>query len=72
MSTKPKITISTKMDVLMAQYPETLPVLFDNKIHCFGCLLAAFHNVGDAAREHNLDEDYLLSEFILAASARLA
>lgn len=51
------------MDVIMARVPEVIPVLFKNKMHCVGCLLAPFHDLADAAFEHGLDEDILIEEF---------
>ena len=60
MDSKDDITTNMTMDVLMARYSEVISILIVNKIHCVGCLLAPFHDVGDAAREHELDADELL------------
>ncbi|MGB7286577.1 MAG: DUF1858 domain-containing protein [Salaquimonas sp.] len=50
------------MDMLMAENPQVIAVLIKNKMHCVGCLLAPFHNITDAAFEHELDEDILLDQ----------
>jgi hybrid cluster-associated redox disulfide protein len=62
-----RLTMDMTMDVVMAEKPECIPVLLANKMHCVGCLLAPFHDIGDAAREHELDADHLLSELRNAA-----
>ncbi len=51
------------MDVVLAKWPEVIPVLLKNRMHCVGCLLAPFHDITDAAIEHGLDEDKLFEEF---------
>lgn len=54
------ISRHTTMDVVMAENPQTIPLLLKYKMHCVGCFLAPFHTVEDAAFEHDLDEDTLL------------
>ncbi|WP_322989976.1 DUF1858 domain-containing protein [Hoeflea sp.] len=54
------ITLDTPMDVVMNRYPQTIAVLLALKMHCVGCVLSSFHNVGDAAREHSRDAEALL------------
>lgn len=61
MSSKTGITRLILMDKLMQERPETVFILLQNKMHCVGCLLAPFHNIADAAIEHGMDEDVLIS-----------
>ncbi|MEP3277406.1 MAG: DUF1858 domain-containing protein [Stappiaceae bacterium] len=62
MAAKPDIDMGMTMDVIMARAPEVIPVLIKNNMQCVGCLLAPFHDVGDAAFEHGLNEDELLKQ----------
>ncbi|MFN0263966.1 DUF1858 domain-containing protein [Tepidamorphus sp. 3E244] len=56
------ISPSTKMDELLTGHPEVIAVMNRNRMLCVGCLLASFHDTGDAAREHGLDPDALFEE----------
>lgn len=51
----------TLMDEVMRAKPATISVLIRDKIHCVGCVLACFHSVDYAAREHGKDCDALLA-----------
>ena len=68
MASATQVTIGTTMDVVMAKRPEVIHVLIANRMHCVGCLLAPFHDVGDAAREHELDANELLKQLQQAAA----
>lgn len=57
-----RITTDTGMDELISRHPEVIPVLYRNGMLCVGCLLSSFHDISDAALEHDLDEQQLLRE----------
>jgi hybrid cluster-associated redox disulfide protein len=65
---KPKLSRDMTIDHVMANWPEVIPVLLRNKMHCVGCMLTHFHDVSDAAFEHDLDEDKLYQELIAVIS----
>jgi hybrid cluster-associated redox disulfide protein len=58
----------TTMDVLIRMYPSVIPVMHRHGLYCVGCLLAPFHDVRDAAVEHEVDEDILYRELVIAAN----
>lgn len=62
MRNKPELHAGMTMDDVMRIRPETIPVLLRNRMHCVGCLLAPFHDISDAAHEHDLDEAELIRQ----------
>lgn len=56
------------LEVLMAEWPDTIAVFLRHKMLCVGCLVNPFHTVLDACREYDLDVDIFYAE--LAASLR--
>ena len=58
----------TTMDVLIRMYPSVIPVIHRHGLYCVGCLLAPFHDVRDAAVEHDVDEEILYRELVIAAN----
>ena len=63
---KNSIERHTTMDTIMTNSPEVISILLQNKMHCVGCLLSPFHDLSDAAFEHELDEDELIRQLRLA------
>ncbi len=59
---KNNIERHTTMDTIMTNSPEVISILLQNKMHCVGCLLASFHDLADAAVEHELDENELIRQ----------
>ncbi|MEQ8399562.1 MAG: DUF1858 domain-containing protein [Roseitalea porphyridii] len=59
------------LDELMARWPETIGVFIDHRLLCIGCLIAPFHTVVDACREHGVDEDTLRADLHRAIEAQL-
>jgi len=57
-----EITGRTSMHTVMEKWPDTITLLLERKMHCVGCLLTRFHDVSDAAEEHDMDEDELLRD----------
>lgn len=55
------IRADTLMEEVMRVNPATISLLIHDRIHCVGCVLACFHSVDYAAREHNRDCDALLA-----------
>ena len=43
------------MDEIMRRWPSTVRVVLRHQMLCVGCLVASFHTVDDAVREHKLD-----------------
>jgi len=58
------------VDEVMRRRPQTIGVFLKHKMHCVGCPIACFHTVGDACREHCVDEAVFLAD--LSASAEKA
>lgn len=58
----PDINMNMTMDIIMSEKPEVIKILQRNNMHCIGCPLAPFHNVEDAAFEHGLKPDKLLTQ----------
>ncbi|RAZ90968.1 hypothetical protein DPM33_11825 [Mesorhizobium hawassense] len=59
---KRKLNDDTTMDDFMRATPAAIRVVLKHRMLCVGCPIASFHTVADAAREHDLDEDQLLSD----------
>lgn len=51
--------VDMSVDAIMRARPETVALFLRNHMHCVGCVLAPFHTIGYAAREHDLDADAL-------------
>lgn len=63
----PPFDRNVRLDVLIRSYPQTKSVLDAHGLFCFGCLLAPFHDIHDAAAEHEVDEDDLYHDLLAAA-----
>ena len=44
------------VDDVMTRWPATIRVFLDFRLGCVGCPIASFHSIGDACREHGIDE----------------
>ncbi len=53
---KNKIDKNTKFSELTEKYPETIEVLLESGMHCFGCAMAAFETIEQGAMAHGMDE----------------
>ncbi len=51
---------------IMQRWPTTIGVFIDLHMHCIGCPIATFHTLADAADEHGLSLDMLLTEISAA------
>ncbi|MEQ9155656.1 DUF1858 domain-containing protein [Roseitalea porphyridii] len=54
------------LDELMTRWPETIEVFLDHRLLCVGCLIAPFHTVIDACREHDVDEQSFRADLLRA------
>jgi hybrid cluster-associated redox disulfide protein len=59
------------LDELMTRWPETIRVFLDYRLLCVGCLIAPFHTVIDACREHGVDEQSFRADLHRAIGAQL-
>lgn len=55
---------------LMARNPETVAVFVRRRMACPGCPMAGFMTVAEAAREHDIAPDVLVSDLEAAMAAR--
>ena len=49
------------VDDVMRQWPATIRVFLDFRMHCIGCPIGCFHTIDDACREHRVDPNAFLS-----------
>ena len=59
------------VDDVMRRWPMTIRAFLNHRMHCVGCPIACFHTVGDACREHGVDQAEFLAdlEAIIAQGA---
>jgi len=50
------------VDDVMRQWPASIRLFLDRRMHCVGCPIACFHTVDDACREHGVDCEKFLEE----------
>lgn len=62
MRPKSELQVGMTMEKIMRTWPETIPILLRNRMHCVGCMLAPFHDLNEAAHEHQLDVVELLEQ----------
>lgn len=63
------ITSESGITEILQNYPSTMDVFQNYGIHCVGCMLAAFENIGEGASAHGLDLEPLLKDLNEAAKA---
>ncbi len=71
MRTAPIIDLSVAE--IMSNWPSTIRIFIDQRMHCVGCPISPFHTLPDAAGEHQLALDLLtdaIEEEISRARAR--
>jgi hybrid cluster-associated redox disulfide protein len=54
---------------VVEKHPETVEVLLNHGMHCFGCMAAQFENIGEGARAHGIDVDKLMEDLNKAIKA---
>lgn len=55
------IDIDSLVDDVMREFPATIRVFLDFRMHCVGCPIATFHTVNDLCRAHGIDADKFLA-----------
>lgn len=50
------------VDDVMRQWPMTIRVFLNHRMHCVGCPITCFHTIIDACREHGVDQAEFLGE----------
>ena len=54
------------LDVVMAKWPQTIPVFLRHRMLFVGCMVSPFHTVEDACAEYGLDVDAFYVELFAA------
>lgn len=54
---------------IMRIWPRTVEVFLSYRMLCVGCVIARFHTVADASREHGIDEAEFRAALAVAADA---
>ncbi len=62
------LTLYTDIAVLLARWPQTIPVFLKRHMACVGCHMSAFETVADAAQIYGFHPDGLLAELRAAVS----
>ncbi len=65
------IEIDSVVDDIMRQWPATMRVFLDYRMHCVGCPIAVFHTVNDSCREHGVDAEAFLGALRRQAALRI-
>jgi hybrid cluster-associated redox disulfide protein len=55
-----KITKKIKFSELIEKYPESIEILLDNGMHCFGCAMASFETLEQGCIAHGLNPDEIV------------
>lgn len=53
---------------IMANWPQTIHVFIELRLHCIGCPISAFHRLDDAAHEHGYEASALTRALEIAIS----
>lgn len=61
---KQRITKDMTIGEVVSRYPDTVPVLLENGIHCFGCHVAHWETLEQGFRGHYGMDDEKLAAFI--------
>lgn len=57
-----QISKETTIGQLLADHPETAPILMEIGMHCLGCPSAQMESLAEAAMVHGIDADLLLEK----------
>lgn len=59
-----KPIISPKMTIfeIVSKFPKTAKVFYKYGLHCFGCSVAKYENISQAAKVHGISENNLLND----------
>lgn len=62
------ITKDRSITDIVEEHPETVDVLLQYGMHCFGCMAARFENIEQGALAHGIDVDQLMKDLNKAAN----
>lgn len=65
------IDLDSIVDDVMREFPATIRVFLDYRMHCVGCPIASFHSVNDSCREHGVDAEMFLAALRSATALRI-
>lgn len=57
-----QISKETTIGKLLADHPETAPILMEIGMHCLGCPSAQMESLAEAAMVHGIDADLLIEK----------
>lgn len=63
------ITKEWSITDIVEKHPETVEILLNNGMHCFGCMAARFENIEQGALAHGINVDQLIEELNNAIKA---
>lgn len=66
---KHELNQDMSMDAIMRAWPATIRVVLRHRMLCVGCPVAPFHTIGDACREHHVEEAAFRIEIAAAIEA---
>lgn len=55
------IDLDSLVDDVMREFPATIRVFLDFRLHCVGCPIGAFHSIEDSCRAHGIDAEAFLA-----------
>ena len=56
------ITKDMSITDIVEQHPETIEVLLNHGMHCFGCMAAQFEDIEAGALAHGIDVESLMAD----------
>lgn len=62
MPQKGKITKEMPIGQVVSEHPETIEVFMKHGLHCVGCAVAQFENIGQGALAHGIDIENLIRD----------
>jgi hybrid cluster-associated redox disulfide protein len=51
-----------KIDSVLKQYPQALPILLRHRVRCAGCYISGFHDLATVSHQYNVELESLLAE----------
>lgn len=55
------VDLDSLVDDVMRDFPATIRVFLDHRMHCVGCPIASFHSVEDSCRAHGVNAEMFLA-----------
>lgn len=57
-----KVTKKMSFSELIDKYPDSIEVLLDSGMHCFGCAMASFETIEQGCIAHGLNPDEIVAK----------